>query len=178
MMAAFATDKTLVDTAEVQAAIDELGWTEYASNTSNYARINLAMSQTSVVGRITLSYDGNIISSHDLSPGRLLIGRTAQNDLRLDSTYISRHHCQINVTPGSVLIEDLNSTNGLYYKGRKVRRQVLSHNTAINIGRYTLTYLEDTDHTSTHTLSADAPQTISADSTAATETEDPNQAEV
>jgi len=178
MMAAFATDKTLVDTAEVQAAIDELGWTEYASNTSNYARINLDMSQTSVVGRITLSYDGNIISSHDLSPGRLLIGRTAQNDLRLDSTYISRHHCQINVTPGSVLIEDLNSTNGLYYKGRKVRRQVLSHNTAINIGRYTLTYLEDTDHTSTHTLSADAQQTISADSTAATETEDPNQAEV
>ena len=43
----------------------------------------------------------------ELKPGRLVIGRTPDNDLQIDSKFISRHHCQIVTQPDSCVIEDL-----------------------------------------------------------------------
>jgi len=150
MMASFGLDKDRVDVTEVQTAIDELGWQEYASTTKNYARIDLSkMALDEVVGMITLAHDGNIISRHELTPGRLFIGRTAQNDVRLDASYVSRHHCQLTVTPQAVIIEDLNSTNGIFSGGRRVRRQVLRDHSTITIGRYSLTFHRADAHAAT-----------------------------
>jgi len=52
------------------------------------------------------------VVERELKPGRLVIGRTPDNDLQIDSKFISRHHCQIVTQADSCLIEDLNSTNG------------------------------------------------------------------
>ena len=47
-------------------------------------------------------------------PGRKVVGRTPDNDLQIDSKFISRHHCQlITGSDGITVIEDLNSTNGI-----------------------------------------------------------------
>ena len=56
----------------------------------------------------------------------IIVGRTPDNDLQIDSRFVSRHHCQIITTADSCVIEDLNSTNGIYVKSKRVRRHYLN----------------------------------------------------
>ena len=58
--------------------------------------------------------EGQTISESLLVPGRFIIGRTPDNDLQIDSKYISRHHAQIVTSDEGTVLEDLNSTNGVY----------------------------------------------------------------
>jgi type II secretory pathway predicted ATPase ExeA len=76
--------------------------------------------------------------------GSLLIGRTADCDLRLDSSFISRRHCRIVTAGGNSVVEDLDSTNGIAVNGGRHQRGVrhpLSNGDEVRIGDYTLTYV-------------------------------------
>jgi pSer/pThr/pTyr-binding forkhead associated (FHA) protein len=42
---------------------------------------------------------------------------------------------------GDVFIEDLNSTNGTYINGKAVKKQLLTHNDTVEIGKYKIKYL-------------------------------------
>ena len=44
------------------------------------------------------------------------------------------------MSPGSAIIEDLNSTNGLLLKGDRVRRHTLADGDIVIIGQHSLTY--------------------------------------
>ena len=48
-----------------------------------------------MLGRILVGFNGQTIAERELTPGRFIIGRTPDNDLQIDSKYISRHHAQI-----------------------------------------------------------------------------------
>jgi chromosome segregation ATPase len=63
------------------------------------------------------------------------VGRTPDNDLRIDAKFISRHHAVILAGPAQTIIEDLNSTNGVQVNGRRITRQVLEDGDTISIGR-------------------------------------------
>jgi hypothetical protein len=81
------------------------------------------------------------LSAWPLPPGRMTIGRAADNAIRLEAKFISRHHCQV-TTAGTVsTIEDLDSVNGISVNGKLVKRQVLKHADQIQLGDHTLTYL-------------------------------------
>ncbi len=56
--------------------------------------------------------------------GEMLVGREDDCDITLNSGHISRHHSRINVSPGGVYIEDLQSTNGTYVNGNKIKGRV------------------------------------------------------
>ena len=79
----------------------------------------------------------------ELKPGRLVIGRTADNDLQIDSKFISRHHCQIVTQRDSCLIEDLNSTNGIYVKSKRVRRHNLNDGDVVQVGQHEIMYIDE-----------------------------------
>jgi chromosome segregation ATPase len=66
---------------------------------------------------------------------RTSIGRTADNDLRIDADSISRHHAVVLTTTSGTVIEDLNSTNGVFVNGRKISRQQLKEGDLVMIGR-------------------------------------------
>jgi len=95
------------------------------------------------VGRILLAHEGKTILERDLKPGRLVIGRTPDNDLQIDSKFISRHHCQITVQGDSCIIEDLNSTNGIYIHSKRMRRHSLNDGDVVQIGRHEIMYLDE-----------------------------------
>ncbi|HTP38623.1 MAG TPA: AAA family ATPase [Steroidobacteraceae bacterium] len=78
-----------------------------------------------------------------LYTGRLLIGRTAGNDLQIDSRFVSRHHCQILTTPDGSVIEDLNSTNGIFFKSKRVRFHHLNDGDVITIGQHEILYVDE-----------------------------------
>lgn len=50
-----------------------------------------------------------------------IVGRSAKSDVQIDSTNVSRQHIKVMYRDGIILIEDLNSTNGTYLNGEKLR---------------------------------------------------------
>lgn len=63
------------------------------------------------------------------------VGRTPDNDLRINAKYISRRHAVILAGPAHTIIEDLNSTNGVLVNGRRIRRQMLRDGDSVMIGK-------------------------------------------
>jgi pSer/pThr/pTyr-binding forkhead associated (FHA) protein len=61
----------------------------------------------------------------ELASGSLTIGRLPTTDIPLDDTLVSRIHARIGVADdGTIVVEDLHSTNGVYVNGLRVTRAV------------------------------------------------------
>jgi general secretion pathway protein A len=149
MMAAFGRDQDVVTAEELDAAIRELQWVEFTSATNRMHRLGLdqAISSQSelgvTVGRILLASAGKTVGERELKLGRMVIGRTPDNDLQIDSKFISRHHCQIVTQPDSCVIEDLNSTNGIYVQSKRVRRHNLNDGDVVQVGQHEIMYIDE-----------------------------------
>jgi general secretion pathway protein A len=151
LMAAFGRDKDTVDAEELNAAIEELQWVEFASSTNRMKAIidldrtgsHAIVAPQTVVGRILLASEGKTVVERELRPGRLVIGRTVDNDLQIDSKFISRHHCQIVTQADSCLIEDLNSTNGIFVQSKRVRRHNLNDGDVVQVGQHEIMYIDE-----------------------------------
>ncbi|MGV8040656.1 MAG: FHA domain-containing protein [Thermoanaerobaculaceae bacterium] len=52
--------------------------------------------------------------------GRVVIGREADCDLRLDDPGVSRHHAAVEPTAGGARVTDLGSSNGTFVDGRRI----------------------------------------------------------
>jgi type II secretory pathway predicted ATPase ExeA len=147
MMGAFAMERRDVGVKEVEAAIEELGWQEFSSTTNQMKHLHVPLpSATDLnepLARIVVTFDGKRVEERELAPGRLIIGRTAENDLQIESKFISRHHCQIITTADGSTVEDLNSTNGVYMKSRRIRRHHLNAGDVIVLGKHEILYLDE-----------------------------------
>src|SRR5277367_5402857 len=149
MMAAFGRDRDTVSSDDLDAAIQELQWVEYGAGTNRMHVTNMEQSMPSnhnsghTVGRILLASEGRTVMERELKPGRLVIGRTPDNDLQIDSKFISRHHCQIVTQADSCLIEDLNSTNGIFVQSKRVRRYNLNDGDVVQVGQHEIMYIDE-----------------------------------
>jgi DNA-binding winged helix-turn-helix (wHTH) protein len=56
-----------------------------------------------------------------LTDGEHIAGRDAECSLLVDGTTVSRRHARITVARGAATIEDLDSTNGTYVNGTRIR---------------------------------------------------------
>jgi type II secretory pathway predicted ATPase ExeA len=149
MMAAFGRDQDTVTLNDVETAIRELQWVEFASSTVRTPALvaeSLPPANPGnhhLVGRILLANEGKTVIERELIPGRLVIGRTPDNDLQIDSKFISRHHCQIVTQPDACVIEDLNSTNGIYVQSKRVRRHNLNDGDVVQVGQHEIMYIDE-----------------------------------
>jgi general secretion pathway protein A len=152
LMAAFSRDRDTVSDEDLQAAIQELQWVEFASSTNRMRALSMEQVQAHLsgsgnsgqpVGRILLACAGKTVMERELKPGRLVIGRTPDNDLQIDSKFISRHHCQIVTQADACLIEDLNSTNGIYVQSKRVRRYNLNDGDVVQVGQHEIMYIDE-----------------------------------
>ena len=173
MMAAFAADRDHVTKADVQAVIEELQWPVFSErpgrkkpaeshefestgrfNEDGSPRRGPALHVTgsdtanqpvaeAPLAKLIVVTDGRTLGELPLRAGRTIIGRTPDNDLQIDSRFVSRHHCQIISRPNSCVVEDLNSTNGIVVKSQRVRRHNLNDGDVITIGRHDLIYIDE-----------------------------------
>jgi type II secretory pathway predicted ATPase ExeA len=149
LMAAFGRDEDTVTAEDLHAAVQELQWAEFAAGTNRVRPPNIDQTLPPhtgtghTVGRILLASEGKTVMERELKPGRLVIGRTPDNDLQIDSKFISRHHCQIVTQVDSCLIEDLNSTNGIYVQSKRVRRYNLNDGDVVQVGQHEIMYIDE-----------------------------------
>ena len=90
-----------------------------------------------------LGVNGATIAERELTVGRFVIGRTSDNDLQIDSKFISRHHAQIITTQQTCVLEDLNSTNGIHVRSKRVRRRILNDGDVVQIGQHEIMYFDE-----------------------------------
>jgi pSer/pThr/pTyr-binding forkhead associated (FHA) protein len=62
------------------------------------------------------------------------IGRLMANDICLEDPFVSRYHCVIRNEDGQYVLEDLNSTNGTYVNGERVKAYSLAEGDLIRVG--------------------------------------------
>lgn len=70
------------------------------------------------------------------------IGRGTGNDLVLESELVSRRHAVLRIEGGGVVLEDLESTNGTWVNGSRVRRRVLADHDEVELGECVLRFIE------------------------------------
>jgi pSer/pThr/pTyr-binding forkhead associated (FHA) protein len=68
------------------------------------------------------------------------VGRTPDNDVQIRSKFISRHHAQVVSDTNQSVIEDLNSTNGVFIRSQRVKHHVLADGDVIQLGEHKLLY--------------------------------------
>ncbi len=95
------------------------------------------------LGHIVVFNENDEIAHVPLRSGRVVVGRTPDNDIQIDSRFVSRHHCQVVSTADLSVIEDLNSTNGMFLNRKRVRRHVLVDGDVIELGTHRLKYVEE-----------------------------------
>jgi pSer/pThr/pTyr-binding forkhead associated (FHA) protein len=75
------------------------------------------------------------------------LGRAQENDIVLPYDYISAHHARITLHEnGQIEIEDLNSTNGTFVNGNRIKNSFLQYNDIVKLSEFVIpwqTYVED-----------------------------------
>ncbi len=188
MMAAYTADRGVVTREDIASAVAELQWTEYGARPHRYrpdeptpaARAAAAHAGARVLGHLLVAADGRTVQELPLRLGRLIIGRTPDNDVQIDSRFISRHHCQVVTTLHSCVIEDLNSTNGIYVKSNRVRRHYLNDGDVVLVGKHELIYVDERSGRQRAALTDNLPALEAKPAEAATRqsrTEEPEEAD-
>jgi pSer/pThr/pTyr-binding forkhead associated (FHA) protein len=87
-------------------------------------------------GRLVVTCDERVVCTVALQ-GRMLIGRSRDNDLHLPSRYLSRHHAAILPTEqGHYYVVDLNSANGVLVNGKSVASSLLLDGDVLALGQF------------------------------------------
>lgn len=68
----------------------------------------------------------------------MVVGRNDANEITLDGLQISNRHARLKRTATGVVIEDLNSTNGIYVNGSRVTRHLILPEDSVQIGAFVI----------------------------------------
>ncbi len=141
LLCAFADEKSAVDVDALNAAIDELGWKEHESITGRFAAIQaLPQHERSQITQIEVRADGETLSVQSFPPGRIIVGRSPDNEIYIKSKFVSRHHAQLISDDQGCVIEDLNSTNGVFVDEKQVKKYRLKDGDVVSLGVHQLVY--------------------------------------
>jgi pSer/pThr/pTyr-binding forkhead associated (FHA) protein len=171
LLCAFADEKDSVEALDVIAAAEELNWQEHESNTGVYEQLRQQGTTTNTatdshVTRIEVRTDDEITDVLSFPLGRVIIGRSPDNEIYIKSKFVSRHHAQLVSDENGCVIEDLNSTNGVFVGEKQVKKYRLRDGDVISLGVHALVYHDLRRHEA-----RDNSETIAEDMTDDTESD-------
>ena len=92
----------------------------------------------------------------------VIIGRSDECDIVIDSRHVSRQHARISETSaGEWMVEDLGSRNGTFVNGERVESSPISRSDVIEIGPASLSFSTLTEQATVHSI--DEPNIIVED---------------
>jgi pSer/pThr/pTyr-binding forkhead associated (FHA) protein len=73
-----------------------------------------------------------------ISQGKLIIGREEDCSLRIQSEFLSRHHCVLLLDEYTLRIRDLGSKNGTFVNGRRIgsEEHILCNGDTVSVGDF------------------------------------------
>src|SRR5690606_14836948 len=88
---------------------------------------------------IVVSLRGRVITTRSFTQERIRIGRSADNEVRIDNAALSRQHALIERVGRVYTLVDTSQKNGVYLNGERVRRRHLNHGDTVGLGKFLLT---------------------------------------
>jgi len=88
--------------------------------------------------KIVVKLGSVVVNEVEFEAGPVTIGRSADNDLRIENLAVSGHHARLEPAGTAYRIVDVGSTNGTLVNDRKVTDQVLREADRITVGKHTL----------------------------------------
>ena len=86
-------------------------------------------------------------SRFELTEPTVRLGRDASNTLQLHDTEVSRHHAEIRRAENDYTISDLNSRNGTFVNGQRIRQHKLPSGDQIQLGGTLMLYTGPAEET-------------------------------
>lgn len=80
----------------------------------------------------------------ELAADTLVMGRSPEVDLPVDSEQVSRQHARFSRLDDEYQVEDLDSRNGVYVNGLRVHLAILREGDELQVGNLVFTYQEGT----------------------------------
>ena len=117
------------------------------------------------MAKLIVTLDDKLINVVSIDKNRMTLGRRPYNDIMVDNLAVSGEHAAIQAIGAEFYVEDLNSTNGTYINGKKIKRQILQNGDQIELGKYVLKYInepieaKDNTQTNGQNIDADEPNT-------------------
>ena len=117
------------------------------------------------MAKLIVTLDDKLINVISIEKNRMTLGRRPYNDIMVDNLAVSGEHAAIQAIGAEFYVEDLNSTNGTYINGKKIKRQILQNGDQIELGKYALKYInepieaKDNAKTDGQNINADEPST-------------------
>ena len=88
----------------------------------------------------TLTRDDDEGVVHLLNKSSISIGRGHECDIRIRSSSVSRYHAVLRISHDAVIFEDMNSSNGCFVNGRRIKRQLLKDGDRLKVGAVPLRF--------------------------------------
>ena len=145
LLCAFADEKSSLNADDIMAAVTELNWKEHESNTGRYEKLRQVTARLggeSQLTQIEIRSEGESLSVQSFGPGRVIIGRSPDNEIYIQSKFVSRHHAQLINDDEGCTVEDLNSTNGVFVGEKQVKKYRLQDGDIISLGVHDLVYTD------------------------------------
>ncbi len=144
LLCAFADQKPGIDVDDIMTAVVELDWQEHESNTGVHAQLQeiARRSTDSNVMQIEVRTEKETEMVQTFPPGRIIVGRSPDNEIYINSKFVSRHHMQLVNDGECCVIEDLNSTNGVFIGEVQVKNRQLEDGDIISLGVHELVYTD------------------------------------
>jgi putative secretion ATPase (PEP-CTERM system associated) len=162
LLCAYAENKSSVAVDDIHSAVEELGWKEHEYSTGRYPSLAKIVEQNEPekhLTRIEVRTEGEIVNVYEFNAGRVIVGRSSDNEIYIRSKFVSRHHAQLIIDDTGCTIEDLNSTNGIFIEDQRVKKHRLLDGEIVSLGMHELIYTDLRPM-----ASGDEPDEISDDS--------------
>ena len=98
--------------------------------------------------KLILLLNDEKVGDYTLDRESIVIGRRPGSDIQIDNLAVSGAHARVLTILKDSFIEDLNSTNGVFVNGQRIKKQVLADGDIVTVGKHQLRYVRDPDATS------------------------------
>ncbi len=93
--------------------------------------------------RLYLKFNSAVIKEIDLTKPETTFGRKPANDVVIDHATVSGFHGKIVKEGDRYFVEDLNSTNGTFVNGNRIKRAEIKNKDQIGVARHILEFLTE-----------------------------------
>lgn len=95
------------------------------------------------MAKVMLMYEAAVLKEIALQKASVSIGRAPGNDVVIDNLAVSSNHAKLVLEDGKFLVEDLNSLNGTFLNGQRIRKSALKDGDEVLIGKHTLVFRDE-----------------------------------
>ena len=88
------------------------------------------------MGKLVLKFGGQVLKEVPIGTSAITIGRSPDNDIHIDNLAVSTHHARIFPDGEQLMVEDLESVNGIFVNNSRVKKGPLSSGDTIVVGKH------------------------------------------